>query len=402
MRLAILLSFLCFSWIRGIFAQEPVNPLVEGNNQFAFDFFKQVRNQKGNLFISPYSISTAFAMPAAGAKNDTANEMMRVLHFSPEVFPEIGQLNQRLSSIEKRKGNSPILKLANAAWVQNGVTLLESYQKVLQKDFGSHLANVDFADNPVKAIAVINDWVSDNTNGKIKDLLTSGDIASDTKLVLTTAVYMKGQWVHAFKKEATRDSAFYIDPQHIVDTPMMNLREEFLLFVDGDAAVVSLPYMHEASGPKLQMIVVLPSSLDGLSKLESNLTHGKWKSWLENMKLRTVNLTFPKFKIENKISLNDPMKALGMKKAFTKSADFSGITGRPDLFISQAIHQTYVDVDEEGTEAAAATGLVMRTTSVHIPEPPYTFVADHPFLFFIMDQESQAILFMGHFVQPRS
>lgn len=374
--------------------------LINGNNQFSIDLYKQLRSEKDNLFFSPYSISSAFAMTAVGARGQTAKEMEAVFHFSPEMFSGFRQLNKQLITTAEPRTGSPTLQIANAIWPQKGLQLLSPFKNVLQKDFGSSIESVDFIHNTDGAINIINKWVSENTKGKIPNLLNSGNVTSETKLILTSAIYMKAAWMNVFDEYGTQKAPFHIDLQNSIDTSMMHVTEHFYLYDDAEVAVIKMPYVYDSSGPVLVMMVALPKEINGLSRLEENLSYQKWTNWVTKGERRRMHVSFPKFKIENRMSLNNTMSVMGLKQAFSRQADFSGITGKPDLYISEAIHQTYIDVDEKGTEAAAVTAIGMRATSIVIPEEPHEFNADHPFMFLIMDQKTQTILFMGRFLKP--
>lgn len=373
--------------------------LVNANNEFSFNAYNQLKKQNGNLFFSPYSISSAFAMTAVGAKGQTAKEMMSVFHFSPELFPAFNVLNKKLITSAQPRESSPTVQIANAIWPQKGLSLLESFKNAIQNDFGSTIETIDYLNNSATAINTINTWASDKTKGKIQNLLNESVVTSETKMILTSAIYMKATWMNVFEDFATQNMPFYLDSQNTVDVPMMQNTEHFYLFEDDKVAVIKMPYVYESQGPALVMMVALPKTKEGLSKLEEGLNVSQWNDWLTKGTRRRVHISFPKFRIENRMTLNDIMQAMGLKQAFTRQADFSGITGKPDLFISEAIHQTYIDVDEKGTEAAAVTAIGMRATSIMIPDEPYEFTADHPFMFLIMDQKTQTILFMGRFVK---
>lgn len=375
--------------------------LVESNDRFAFDLYYQLAQKKGNLFFSPYSISAAFAMTAAGAREETAKEMMSVLHLKENAFPGFAALSKKLISKQGNGNNgtlSPTLNVANAIWPHKGLELLPFYRETIEKDFGAPIYTVDY-ENTAKAIERINNWVEERTNGKIRNLLSSQDVSLDTRLVLTSAIYMKAQWMNQFSERATKKGAFHMDAKTAVDTDMMTAIERYDLYTDKDVAVLALPYSYESEGPKLVMMIVLPATIEGLSKLEEELTFKQWLGWMEKMDSRRVRMKIPKFKMESRFELNSPMEALGMKLAFSSKANFSDMTGKPDLFISKAVHQTFINVDEKGTEAAAATGIVMNKTSLEVEEP-YNFNADHPFLFIIYDQATRSILFMGRFAVP--
>lgn len=376
--------------------------IVDGNNRLSLNLYQQMKVNDENLFFSPYSISSAFAMTAAGAKGMTAREMYDVLQFTDIASPGIGWLNKQLITTTQTKPTSPIVQIANAIWPQKDLGLLPSFKNVVQKDFGGTIDSLDYAHDIAKAVAEVNKWADVNTKGKIQNILSERDVSSDTKLILASAIYMKANWLHMFNEYGTQNAPFHIDKKRTVDTPMMQVTESLSVYDDKDVAVIELPYIHDTQGPALSMVVALPKDIEGLAALEEKLSIQLLGDWLKQARKQKVQLQFPKFKLESRTVINDVMQALGMKLAFTKQADFSGITGRPDLFISSAIHQTYIDVDEKGTEAAAVTVIGMRTTSMEIPVEPYIFTADHPFVFFIIDQRTKAILFMGRFVHPKT
>lgn len=381
--------------------QEHQAALVEDTQLFAFDLYQRLSKQQGNLFFSPISISTAFAMAASGARGDTEKEMMQVLHLTKNAFTAFAPLTKQLVANTQARPSLPILRLANAAWVQKGFELLPSFQTTLQENFGSPIANADFAEEPAKAVETIDQWVLEQTNGKIDHLLTLQDITQNTRLVLVSAVYMKAQWERIFDKHLTQDAPFHVSASKTVNASMMHVTAYFPLFVDENAAVIEVPYVRDPlSGPELKMLIALPSEATSLQQLETELTPQKWGQWMDRMKSQRVHLSIPKFKIETRLDLNAVMQGMGMKLAFSPKADFSGITGHPDLYINKAVHQTFIDVDENGTEAAAATGISFNLTAVREEKEPYQFIADRPFLFLILDKKTESILFMGRFMQP--
>jgi serpin B len=291
--------------------------------------------------------------------------------------------------------------LANAAWVQKGMGLLPNYQRTIRQHFGSPIETVDFAKNSSQAIATINQWVFNLTKGKIKDLLSSQDVSDSTRLVLTSAVYLKAQWLSPFDDGLTKSESFHVNKKDSQDVQMMQINKGFPLYVDNNVSVIELPYANASGkGPQLVMVIALPKDATHLDQIEENLSLSQWKNWIEQMRIKQVELSMPKFKIQTRMDLNDTMKALGMKLAFTPNANFSGITGNSDLYINKAVHQTFINVDEKGTEAAAATAISMNLTSAPDPEPPYVFKADHPFIYVIMDRSTGTILFMGRLSKP--
>jgi len=371
--------------------------VAEGNNAFAVELYGQLRKQNGNLFFSPESISTAFAMAYAGARGDTASEIAKALHFTlpPErLHPAMGALLANLNAAH----DGYQLRVADALWAEKDYTFLDDYLKLTSTDYGAGFNRVDFKGAPDAVRLIINQWVEQQTADKIKDLLQPGVLTPAMRLVLTNAIYFKGNWQTQFDKAQTRDEDFHLSAAQTVKAPLMNLQGRFNYFNGGTFQVLEIPYK---SGD-LSMIVFLPNDVNGLSALEQSLTASSTQQWLGQLRPGSkVILTLPRFKMTQQFELAGTLGAMGMPQAFEKNvADFSGMTGKRDLWISAAIHKAFVDVNEEGTEAAAATGIVMRSMAVTREQPPIVFRADHPFLFLIRDNRSGGILFMGRVTDP--
>ncbi|MGA2167918.1 MAG: serpin family protein [Terracidiphilus sp.] len=371
--------------------------VAEGNNAFAVELYGQLRKQNGNLFFSPESISTAFAMAYAGARGDTASEIAKALHFTlpPErLHPAMGALLANLNAAH----DGYQLRVADALWAEKDYTFLDDYLKLTSTDYGAGFNRVDFKGAPDAVRLTINQWVEQQTADKIKDLLQPGVLTPAMRLVLTNAIYFKGNWQTQFDKAQTRDEDFHLSAAQTVKAPLMNLQGRFNYFNGGTFQVLEIPYK---SGD-LSMIVFLPNDVNGLSALEQSLTASSTQQWLGQLRPGSkVILTLPRFKMTQQFELAGTLGAMGMPQAFEKNvADFSGMTGKRDLWISAAIHKAFVDVNEEGTEAAAATGIVMRSMAVTREQPPIVFRADHPFLFLIRDNRSGGILFMGRVTDP--
>ena len=404
--LVVLFLFFLLSRIVGDAAETP--PLttvsadraavVEGNNAFAIDLYGQLRTQSGNLFFSPDSISTALAMTYAGAHGDTATEMAKTLHFTlppQRLHPAMGGLLGDLNALH----DGYQLRAANALWAQQGYTFLDDYLKLTKSDYGAGFKKVDFKDATEAARLTINQWVEQQTDDKIKDLLQPGALSSRTRLVLTNAIYFKGDWQMQFDKAQTKDEDFHLSAVQNAKASMMHREGGFNYFDGGTFQILEIPY----KSAELSMIILLPNEVGGLFALEQSLTAPNTKQWLGRLRpVPKVILTFPKFKMTRQFELQDTLGAMGMTLAFDAHADFSGMTGNRDFFISAAIHKAYIDVDEEGTEAAAATAVVMRSmllVRMQQPAPP-VFRADHPFVFLIRDKRSGSILFMGRVSDP--
>jgi serpin B len=374
--------------------------VVENSNQFAFDLYSQLRADHGNLFFSPASISTALAMTLAGASGDTSAQMAKTLHFQmprEQLDQAMRGLLASWKSNEKKQGFR--LSVANRLWAQTGDRFLPAFLAVTRSDYGAELARLDFATQAEHARQTINKWVEDQTEGKITDLILSAAQLSAARLVLTNAVYFKGDWSDPFKKNLTKDEDFRLASQQKIKAPLMHTRHRFRYATADGLQILELPY----GDGSLSLIVLLPEKQDGLPDLDAKLTFANWQLWTNGLVSQEVIVYLPRFKTTSQFELNQMLQSMGMTSAFSpRSADFSGMTGSRDLYISAVLHKAYVDVNEEGTAAAAATGIVMRPTAVRMPRPsePPVFRADHPFLFVIRDNRNGAILFLGRLADP--
>jgi serpin B len=391
----------CFA--RNADAEPPKSPdiiVVQGNNQLSFDLYKQLDKEKPreNLFFSPVSVSLALTMTAAGAKGETEAEMAKTLHLAdklPQAHAEYCRLLKQWNG--EKKDHEYQLLVANRLWGQKGFKFLESYLDLTRKDYGAELGIVDFADQPETARREINTWVEKQTADKIKDLFPKGSIDASTTLVLANAIYFKGAWMIPFDKTRTSDEDFTVSSEKKVKVPMMRQKRFFSYMESNVMQVLELPY----KGGSLSMMVLLPRKFDELAELEKSLTAEKIDEIRSHYVNRETDLFFPKFRLESSFFLNKSLDALGMKSAFGGEADFSGIDGNRDLFISAVVHKAFVDVNETGTEAAAATGIGIAG-AMPPRDPPAIFRADHPFIILIRDQTSGAILFLGRLTNPES
>jgi serine protease inhibitor len=382
--------------------QDDMDTVVEGNTEFAFDLYAKIKDDPavtkdgGNLFFSPYSISTALAMTWAGARGETEKQMAEVLHFT---LPQ-AQLHKAFGALEKQLNEAGEegryqLSVANALWGQAGYNFLDEFLELTDKSYGAGLREVDFVTQAQQARLIINAWVEEKTQEKIKDLIKKGVLGRDTRLVLTNAIYFKGDWANQFDKKKTKDEPFKLTKDKQVTVPMMHIKDKFKYWADDRLQVLELSY----KGEELSMVILLPVKVDGLGEMEKSLTRENLEKWFKGLRKQEVMVTLPKFKMTTKFELADYLKKMGMPDAFRLPlADFSGITGQKDLYISNVIHKAFVVVDEEGTEAAAATGVTMRLTSA--PAEPKVFRADHPFIFIIKDNRSKSILFIGRLMNP--
>ncbi len=371
--------------------------LVGVNNAFALNLYGKLKDQEGNLFFSPFSISTALAMTYAGARGETEAQMRKALHFymgQRGLHPACKSLIEDLNARQKAGGYE--LSVANALWGQKGYGFLKEFLDLTRENYGAGLNEVDFAGATEAARQGINKWAEDETRGKIKDLIPPGVLNALTRLVLTNAIYFKGNWASQFKKGDTQNAPFTLLDGKKVNVPMMQQTRKYPYLKTDTFQALELPYV----GEELSMVVLLPRKVDGLADFEKSLTHKGLTEWVEALRKEEVAVYLPKFKMTSSFSLSEVLQSLGMPDAFSLGlADFSGMTGNKDLFISAVIHKAFVDVNEEGTEAAAATAGVMALERV--PAPPPVFRADHPFLFLIRDRRTGSILFMGRVVNPQ-
>ena len=376
--------------------EEGAKLVAEPNNAFAVDLYAKLKDAEGNLFFSPLSISTALAMTYAGARGDTAAQMAQVLHFGlpqDRLHSAQGALMAKLQAQKKDRGYQ--LSIANALWGQKGRQFLPEFLDLTKRHYGAGLREVNFAQTE-RARKTINKWVEKQTHDKIKDLIKEGVLDPETVLVLTNAIYFRGDWAYQFEEDRTSDAPFTLLAGDKVKVPMMRQTEDFKYMEGDDFKALELPYKNN----ELSMIIFLPNKPDGLPGFEKALTAERVATSIAKMGKEEVRVKLPKFKLTSEFLLVDTLKSMGMTDAFAlPPADFSGMTGKKDLFIAKVIHKAFVDVNEKGTEAAAATAVPVQTLE-EMPREPKVFRADHPFLFLIRDNHTGSILFMGRVMNP--
>ena len=375
--------------------------VVKGSNAFAVDLYAQLRSQSGNLFFSPESISTAFAMAYAGARGQTAAEMAQRLPLHAAAgAPASG--DRRIAGWHECAPPGYALSVADALWAEQDEHFLPAYLKLVETNYGAGFHPVDFKTDPEGVRATINRWVEKQTNDKIQNLLSAGSVTPLTRLILTNAIYFKAAWADQFSKSATENEDFHLSAGKTIQAPMMHNSGSYYYFKGPAFKALLLPYEKD----EVSMLVLLPDNVDGLPALERSLTAANLEKWSAALGYADeVVVSLPHFKIAQQFELSSALEDLGMKTAFdADSADFSAMTGDKSLSISAAIHKAYIDLDENGTEAAAATAVVMEMATaarpLYPPPPPILFTADHPFLFLIRDNASGAILFMGRVTNP--
>ena len=394
----LLIALLFFGFNRNQQVPSKDITFVEGNTKFALNLYSQLRTQPGNLFLSPYSISTAIAMTAAGAKGKTATQIDRVFSFNlPPASrnPAFAQLTYQLTDAQGYQ-----LAIANRLWAQKDFPLLSPFVKTTQDFYGAPIESLNFA-NADEASGKINAWVAKQTQNQIKDLLSPDDLNRCTRLVLTNAIYFKGNWVTQFDSAETKNEPFTLASGEKQQVNLMFQSDNFGYAEFENLQVLEMPYQ----GNKLSLVILLPANPDGLPKLEGALTADNLQKWL-SFSQRKVQVFLPKFTFEQSFNLKDVLSKMGMADAFSYQpgvADFSGISNKENLFVSDVIHKAFVEVDEKGSKAAAATAVIMCTGERPCPSPlppQIEFRADRPFLFLIRERQSGTILFMGRFANP--
>ncbi|PKL55187.1 MAG: proteinase IV [Methanomicrobiales archaeon HGW-Methanomicrobiales-6] len=369
--------------------------VAAGNNRFAFDLYRRLAAEPAhagdNLFFSPYSISSALAITCEGARGTTADEIRSVLHLpTNETLRREGfaDLNAALNS----GSANYTLRTANALWAEETYSLLPEYIGAAARWYGANVTNLDFINDSEGSRETINRWVEGETEEKIRDLLPPGSIDPLTRLVITNAIYFKGTWVEQFDANETTKEEFRVGPDETVTVAMMHGDAVYPYAETEALQVLEMPYAH-GNETELAMLVLLPKD-DTLTAAEEALDAERLAGLRESLVSQNVRVFFPKFTLDAEYSLPRALAAMGMPTAFTDDADLSGMDGTKDLFVTGVFHKAFIDVNEEGTEAAAATGVVVGGGVAPI------FRADHPFVFLISEKDSGTILFMGRVVNP--
>jgi serpin B len=397
----ILLAFSEFCLISSGFPVEnkDLKTIVEGNTAFALALYNQLSAAEGNFLFSPYSISTVLALAYAGARGNTEKEMAETLQFElsqEHLHPAMAELKAVLHGIAE-KGEVELM-VANSLWPQKDYKLLETYLAIARRYYDVSIRGVDYIRGAEDARKLINKWVEEMTNEKIKHLIQPGVLNALTRLVLVNAIYYRGDWSSPFDPKQTKAEPFFLLSGKSVSVSMMHQKRKFNYGESESLKILELPY----AGGDLSMLVLLPERPDGIRDVEGRFTVENLEKWTRLLSEQMVLVFLPTFKITAQFRLDKTLISMGMHDAFNSNqANFAGIDGKTNrLFISAVVHKAFAEVNEQGTEAAASTGVAIGLTS--LPPPPVTFRADHPFLFLIRENETGSILFMGRLSDPAS
>jgi serpin B len=363
-------------------------------NSFAVDMYKVLANNNNdNVFFSPFSLSLALGMTYAGAEGETKQQISEVLNFpinDSDLHKQLGLLQNKLIG-KSSKGVE--VSIANQIWADKNYKFKCKYTRSVSRNYSAPIKRVDFYSKPDESRLEINSWVELQTRDRIKDLLPDGSISSLTKMVLTNAIYFKGQWDNKFDKDLSKEDTFFKSVDEKIVTTFMNERAKYNIYNGDDLQMLELPY----TGKDFSMLVILPNDKVDLKEVESHLTFNSISSYANQLVEKDVVVSLPKFKFNAEYGLKPVFSSMGMPLPFTNSADFSRMSGNKDLKIDEVFHKAFVEVSEEGTEAAAATAVVIVLKSVVIP---VEFIANRPFIFVIRENSTGAFLFMGRVTNP--
>lgn len=392
MKLIIAIASISILW-QTSFAQKQAD-IIESNNLFTFNVYHQLTKPGKNLIFSPASITSALAMTYVGAKNNTFEEIGNTLYFNCNI-DEFSKDYVNLFKLNKSEDQVQFYS-ANSLWIQENLKLNQSFLDINKKDFQSSLNYTDFNNKPERSRLAINKWVEDQTNNKITNLLQPSSIDNGTRLVLVNALYFKGSWKNKFNKEKNIEADFQIAKNRTVQSVFMNRYINSWYFSDKNVQIIDIPY----SNGDLSLMIILPKSFRKFKKVEKKLDNEFYSNYIQKKEKKRINLFLPKFKIESEFDLNKTLYELGIHDAFSGSADFSGITDTEKLYISKVVHKANIAIDEEGTEAAAATAVMMRKTSMLLED--VDIHVNKPFIYLLRNNENNCIYFMGKITNPNN
>jgi len=373
-----------------LFSQQEYN-IINSNNHFSFDIYQKLKNTDKNLIFSPTSITSAIAMTYVGARNNTLQEIENTFYFNKNIT-DFSKDYKNLVFLNKK--NSVQFYYANSIWLQEGVKLNSDFSGIHKKYFSSTLYRTDYINNPEKSRIAINTWVEKNTNNRIKNLLKPTSIDNSTRLVLVNALYFKGAWKNKFSKDKNTLEDFQIKNKKFIETDYMNNAINTFYYDDKYSQIIEIPY----TNLNVSLLIILPKTYKKIKKVEKTLNKDFYTNYLKNRIRKRVSISIPKFNIESDFDLNKTLSDLGMKDAFTEMADFSGITSSDKLHISKIVHKANITINEEGTEASAATAVIMRKMSMLLDD--VTIKINKPFIFMLRNTNTNCIYFMGKIVNP--
>lgn len=368
--------------------------LLDANTRFGFKLFSEVLKEKQgeNTFVSPSSVAIALAMTYNGASGSTQQAMARALELQGMSLQEVNQANAVLKEMLENPDPNVQLAIANSLWAKQGIPFKPDFLQRNQTYYKAEVAELDFTDP--RATNRINDWVKKNTQGKIEKIVDQ--LKADDVMFLINAIYFKGQWTEKFDKNATAPAPFYLAKGKSKQHPMMVQTGKYRYFENEQFQAVSLPYGNE----RVSMYIFLPKPTSNLNAFYKTLNTKNWETWISQFGSRDGSIKIPRFKLEDEMQLNEALKALGMAEAFENRANFANLSSEPTK-IDEVKHKTFVEVNEEGTEAAAVTSVGIVATSAQIPQEPFNLVADRPFFCAIRDNQTGTVLFMGSIVDPQ-
>lgn len=381
--------------------QEHFQLLIRGMNQWAFDLYKHLSRQPGNFCASPFSIAANLTMAGNGAKQATSTAIQQLLHYPAALNLLVGDLNLLLLGTPTTPKNAAQLLSANAIWIQKEIPLLVSFQQIIRRDFQISIGIVNFEQEAFKAVQTINEWGAKQTRNKMNQIISPQDIGRQTRLVLTSGVYLQGQWLEPFNTSLTKRDVFYMTPQHSFMLPFMVQTGEKMYNKGGNWESVTLPYVSGDKGGQFMMTFLIPSASTDLKTLENSLTQEYWLDLQKNARLTPLTLYVPRFRVEDRLELSRVLPEMGLKIAFTPEADFSGISATEKLFINAATHRAIYRVDEKGSDSSQS--LYKRLADqkpIENEAPAQELRLNRPFIFVVWEMKSQAIVFVGRIMQP--
>jgi serpin B len=379
--------------------QDNTSQLVKSETTFCFSLYEKINPSNENFVFSPYSIFSGTSMLSLGARGETATQINSALHVNLKLN-SLAKAHARLTEMLMPSSKGYEMRFANGLWIENEAFILADYRRMLEDDFQASLQTLDFGQTE-EAVKTINEWISLNTQGLIPALLQANDLDANTKAVLTNAIYFKGQWARPFNPAQTKKMPFHEESTVTESVKMMNQTAFFPYFENEQFQALEMPFVGKAkTNGQLACLILLPKPEVKLADLEKTLSTTSFQQWIDQLKSQHIHVNLPTFNISSRLPLNDVLKSMGITKAFSKEANFSGINGLKNLQLSNAIHEAIFALDEAGVTAAASTAMALKPTSMPPQEPPIEFIADHPFLFFIVELNTKTPLFMGKLQKP--